>query len=308
MLHANSWRLLLGVRTFAADVLAKHGKLQAKETAAGNDLDKESAAATRAALQLAANAGLLKLAATAAEDAGSAAALAAAAKAATQVMATAVAGKMGVGTEELARHLARDVLDDDTIWAAVWLRRKELAAIHAAAAHATNLAAHEAAGGVDRAAMAPGAAADGGSSGVVDEPMQDAEAAAAGGGMANGWGSGGYSGGDAEGQDGSGEQGEDGSSHDGNDGAGSGSDISEVGNGGGKKKKLKLPKVMADLVEALVAAVYVDSGGDWGPTWDAVNHLLYSHQQGMPELQLKLPQHGQGEGQQAVLVEAEGPQ
>jgi hypothetical protein len=32
---------------------------------------------------------------------------------------------------------------------------------------------------------------------------------------------------------------------------------------------------MADLVESLVAAVFVDSGGDWGKTWAAAEYLLW---------------------------------
>jgi dsRNA-specific ribonuclease len=34
------------------------------------------------------------------------------------------------------------------------------------------------------------------------------------------------------------------------------------------------PKVLADLVEAVVGAVYVDSGGDWAATWRVTKHLM----------------------------------
>jgi hypothetical protein len=305
LLQANSWRLLLGLRAFAAEVNDKYSSqpLPAAAAAAGGtdaglngvantDASGASAAAIAAAaesaLQLAANTGLLKVAAAAAETAAAnaagaknaLAAAATAATAATAALTTAVASKMGVGPAELASKLAKDVLDDDTIWAAVWLRRKEMAVTQAAAAGAAR-------GAAKPSAAAAGAAAGGSGKGLQQQGDIEMPDAADGAtqqpqlvGQANA----------------SQESSQD-------DAADDNADGSEEP---AAKKKVKLPKVMADMVEALTAAVYVDSGGDWGATWRAVSHLLLMHEGVMQELQLVLPEQKEGQQQQQQQQEPDG--
>jgi hypothetical protein len=320
LLHANSWRLLLGLRTFAADVNDKystqllpaaaaggseHGGLNGVGAAAAGRTDANganasaNAAATDAELQLAANTGLLKVAAAAAAEtaaadaAGAKNVLAAAATAATAALTTAVANKMGVGAAEVASKLAKDVLDDDTIWAAVWLRRKEMAVIQAAAAQAAaaqaaQLAAVEATADVARGAAKPSAAA-GSAAGGSGKGLQQGDAEmpdAADGATQQQQQLAGQANGDEQGSQ--------------NDAANAegGDEAAEGGEEPAAKKKVKLPKVLADMVEALTAAVYVDSGGDWGATWRAVSHLLLMHEGVMQELQLVLPEQKEGQQQQ----------
>lgn len=272
LVHANSWRLLVGVRRFAKEVLSMYGKLPTQgEGASGGaqasavgpaaaDGDQRSqSAATAAAIRLAANAGVLGRAAIAAESAGASkeTVLAAAAAAASKAMAAAAAGALGAGTAAMASRLSQDVLDDDTLWMAVWLRRKELAALQAAAAKA----AKEAAAAAAKAATAgPGSAAE-------DAVMADA--------------------------------------------ATDGDDIARElqqrvtaaaeAEAGTQVAKRKFPKVLADLVESLTAAVYVDSGGDWESTWRVGEFLLCRHQEEVERLEAQ-----QQQTQQQAQVQQQG--
>eukprot|EP00775_Hariotina_reticulata_P010970 gene10970-11125_t len=58
----------------------------------------------------------------------------------------------------------------------------------------------------------------------------------------------------------------------------------------------KPPKVLADLVESLVAAVFVDSGGCWEDAWRVVEHFLYRGQQGSKQLLQETALGGVGQG------------
>jgi hypothetical protein len=131
-----------------------------------------------------------------------------------------------VGAAELQARLEAPSPDDATIWLAVWLRKKELAALQAVAA--------------ELQAVKVTATANGAAAGGEGEQQQE----------------GGGGGAGAEG-----EEGEGGNSN----------------SSGTTKKapKQKCPKVMADLVESLVAAVFIDSGCDWASTWEAAEYLLW---------------------------------
>lgn len=260
LLHANSWRLLVGVRRFAKETLALYGKLPADKadhgggaqtrqsgSAAGADGDQRNQSATAAAIRLAANAGVLGRAAIAAESAGASkeTVLAAAAAAASKAMAEAAAGALGAGTAALASRLSQDVLDDDTLWMAVWLRRKELAALQAAAAKAAKEAAAEAAKAVAKTATTGGDEvmidAVAGSDDIAKELQQQVAAAA--------------------------------------------EAAAET-----QVAKRKFPKVLADLIESLTAAVYVDSGGDWESTWRVGEYLLCRHQEELERIEAEQQQ------------------
>lgn len=155
-------------------------------------------------------------------------------------------GPLGpVGAAELAQRLSASCLDDDTIWLAVWLRKKELAALQAVVAEVEAVKAGGRSPGRPGPSSSSGPDASRFGSGSEDIHMD---------------GSGG----------GAGEDGEAGGSEGGGEQGGGG-----VGGTTAKAPKKKCPKVMADLVESLVAAVFVDSGCDWASTWEAAEYLLW---------------------------------
>jgi hypothetical protein len=142
-----------------------------------------------------------------------------------------------VGPAELEQRLAAPCLDDDIIWLAVWLRKKESAASQAVAAEVEAVKAGG--GSLEGPSRASTAGPDAKGRGAGPNEMKGVE------------------GSDEEGQ---GQQ------------------------GVTKAPKKKCPKVMADLVESLIAAVFIDSGCDWVSTWEAAEYLLW--REGVVELPL----------------------
>lgn len=254
VLRCNSWRLLYTTHKFAQEVIAKHAEtypdwkpFQTEEeqgeqqhaaaggqpgSSGGSNGDAEMTEANGQQQQQQRKG---KWGSAAAVIAATAAAAAAASENCSLEQLVPLAPLGPVGPAELQQRLAAPCLDDDTIWLAVWLRKKELAALQAVAAEV------EAVKASGRSLEGPSRASSAGpDSRGLDSGPEEME---------------GVEGADGEGE---GQQ------------------------GGAKAPKKKCPKVMADLVESLVAAVFVDSGCDWASTWEAAEYLLW--REGVVEL------------------------
>jgi hypothetical protein len=312
VLRANNWKLLRAVMNYAAEILGtgeqqqQEVQLSAAAAAAGDNstagasgnavtagdakasvVEKRVGRGTQAWGQM-----------TAADAAGGRTLETAATAVAALVAAAGAAG--GSSNQQATDQQHQQIPDDDAIWMAVWLRKKELLALQAAAAAAAKSAGSpiavaagagsavqggaagtgcvDGSGRIGGAAVMPGPAhvASGPDGNNVDAPpavgtedaKQHAAAAAA---TVQPTVHGAVVTDELNGTT------QPGVSHERADGSAAAAAAAAAA---GPTPAIPQPgkpppKVLADLVESLVAAVFVDSGGGWDEAWRVVEHFLY---------------------------------
>jgi Spy/CpxP family protein refolding chaperone len=268
VLRANSWRLLYTAHTFAREVASHHAETHpawrpykpgggsggggGNAAADNQQQEQQQMQDVTRQQQQDGRSGDAEMA-DAAPRAGSAPADAAGDKLyeCSAIAAVAVAAAEGsldelaplapllpLNAQELEQRLSAHAADDAAIWLAVWLRRQELAALQAAAAAAA----------ATKAANASGSSSDGrqqqegGGGGHQDEHQHQQQQR-----------------GEGREQRQQQQQRE---------------EEEEVDPATAALRK-KCPKVLADLVESLVAATFIDSGCDWGAAWDVAEWLMW---------------------------------